>query len=758
MRKPTPAQLKKSLAIAAGVLAVCIALLGLAVALIYPTLPDIADLTDYQPKQPLRVVTSDGVQIGEFGAERRRFLPLDEIPRPMQDALLAIEDTDFFEHGAVSYSAMLRAALTNLTHWRRQGASTLTQQVARNFYLTKKKHYSRKFIEILLAFKIEAALSKRQILEIYMNHMYLGERAYGFEAAASIYFGKPLKDLSLAETTMLAGLPQNPSYANPVANFGRAQQRQVLVINRMLDVGMISAAEASAAKAEKLQLRTAQDTQLHAEFAAEMARQVVFAQFGEEAYTRGLTVTTSLVAAEQAAAYKALRRSLLDLERRKPYRGPEQVIGLSGDAGEQDAAIAQALADHPDNDELRAAVVTEVRPGRVLATLRSGDDVQISGDGLRGAQAALTDKARAGQRIQRGAVIRLLRGSASKAEPLGAWMIVQAPEAEGAVIALEPESGRVRALVGGFDFAKNQFNHVTQAYRQPGSAFKPFVYSAALEQGLSPATVVDDSPISIGDWTPKNSDGQFDGPMSLRQALAKSKNMVTIRLLDFIGPARARAWAAQFGFDADKQPGNLTLALGSGAVTPMQLASAYAVIANGGYKLAPLLITKITDSKGAVLFEATGDALTEDQRVIPARNAFVTASLLQEVTRSGTAARAQGQLRRPDIYGKTGTTNDAVDAWFAGFQPGLAAVVWIGYDQPRGLGDRESGGGLALPVWIDFMGVALKGQPVREIAPTTGIVRVDGDWAYEEFSGAAAVTTIDNLAAPSMPPASAPGP
>ncbi len=761
MRAPTPAQLKKSMAIGGGVLALLLLLLGLTAAVVYSNLPDIDELTDYQPKLPLQIMTSDGQLIGEFGAERRRFVPLDEIPQRMQDALLAIEDTDFYEHGAVSYSGIARVALTNLTHWRRQGASTITQQVARNFYLTRKKYYSRKFVEILLAYKIEARLSKRQILEVYMNHMYLGERAYGFEAAASVYFGKTLKDLSIAEAAMLAGLPKNPAYANPAVNFERARKRQLLVLNRMQDTELISAEQADAAKAEQLHIRSAQDSRLHAEYAAEMARQVVVAQYGEEAYTRGLKVTTTLVASEQAAAYKALRRSLLDFERRKAYRGPEDLIDLSGDAAEQDAAIAQALTEHPDQDDMRAAVVTEVtagKGGRVMATLQTGEDVVISADGLRGVQAALSDKARSSLRIQRGSVIRLLRGNPSKAEPKGAWAIIQAPEAEGAFVALEPATGRVHALVGGFDFAKNQFNHVTQAQRQPGSSFKPFVYSAALEQGVSPDTLVNDAPIAIGDWAPKNYDGSFDGPMTVRQALAKSKNMVTIRVMELIGPARVRAWAAKFGFDIDKQPDNLTLALGSGAVTPLQMASAYSVIANGGYKLAPLLITKIADAKGAVLFEATAAVRGEDNRAIPERNAFVIASLLQEVARSGTAARAQAQLRRSDIYGKTGTTNDSFDAWFAGFQPGLAAVVWIGYDQPRSLGDRESGGGLALPVWIDFMSVALRGVPVNDITPVAGVIRVDGDWRFEEFALDGGVREIGLDAEPPATAASGPPP
>jgi len=713
--------------------ALTLLLLALAAALVYPNLPDLDELTDYRPKQPLRVYTTDGVQIGEFGAERRRFLPLEQIPQPMQDALLAIEDHEFHTHGGISYTGILRAVVGNLTSMSRKGGgSTLTQQLARDFYLTKKKLYSRKFIELLLTLKIESQLSKGQILELYMNQIYLGQRAYGFEAAARIYFGKSLKELSIAETAMLAGLPQNPIYANPVVNFSRAQRRQFVVLGRMHELGQINEAQLAAAKAEKLHIRSPQDPRLHAEFVAEMARQQVHAQYGDEAYTLGLNVYTTLNSREQAAAYRGLRLSLMEHERRKPWRGPEAQVDLPAGAAERDAVITKVLAEHPDQDDLRAAVVTEASPTKVLASLQSGEDIVISGEGLRSVQSALSAKAKPELRIRPGAIIRVLRGAPGKADARGAWAITQQPEAEGALVALEPGSGRVRALVGGFDFARNQFNHASSAWRQPGSSFKPILYSAALEQGLTPASVIDDAPISIGDWEPKNSDDRYDGPITLRQALARSKNMVSIRLLQQIGAPAARAWAGHFGLDVDKQPDNLTLALGSGAVTPMQMASAYAVFANGGYRLKPLLIERIVDAKGQVLFAAEADTPSEDRRAIPARNAFITASLLQEVTRSGTAARASTQLKRGDIYGKTGTTNDAVDAWFAGFHPSLVAVVWMGYDQPRSLGERESGGGLALPAWIELMSEALRGTPVQELPPVPGVTMLDGDWVYED--------------------------
>ncbi|MDM4764916.1 PBP1A family penicillin-binding protein [Pelomonas sp. SE-A7] len=745
-----------------GLIALFILLLGIAAALVYPNLPDLDKLTDYHPKQPLRVYTSDGQLMAEFGAERRRYLTLDQIPKRTKDALLAVEDAEFYRHDGISFTGIARAVVNNLSNpfaeRKKGGGSTITQQLARDMYLTKRQPYSRKFVEILLALKIETQLSKDQILEIYMNHIYLGQRAYGFAAASEAYFGKPLDQLSQAETAMLVGLPQNPYYANPISNFQRAKRRQLIVLERMADVRVISPEDHEAAKKERLHIRSAQDQRLHAEYAAEMARQVVFAKYGEEAYTRGINVYTSLVAEQQQAAYKGLRKTLMDYERRKAYRGPEGFVELPDDGSEEDGVIGHALIEHPDNDELRAAVVTSVAPGKLKASLQSGDDISISGEGLRPVQAALSEKARDSLRIRRGSIIRVLRGAPTKAEPQGAWQVAQSPEAEGAFVALEPGTGKVHALVGGFDFAKNKFNHVSQAWRQPGSSFKPLVYSAALEQGLTPDTVVNDAPITIGDWEPKNYESQYDGPLTVRQALAKSKNMVTVRVMQMLGAAKVRDWAGRFGLDVDKQPDNLTLGLGSGSVTPLQMAQAYAVIANGGYRVAPLLIEKITDSKGQVLFEAKPEPLTEEQRAIPERNAFVTASLLQEVARSGTAARAQGALRRPDIYGKTGTTNDAVDAWFVGFQPGLVAAVWIGHDNPKPMGDRESGGGLALPAWIDFMSVALRGVPVAELQPPAeGLVRQGAGWVFEEYAGEAGIRSIGLDSAPPAAPASAPG-
>ncbi len=735
------------LAAAAGLTGLLLLALGLAVA--YPNLPQVSGLADYRPKLPMRIYSADGVLLGEFGEERRNFLPIAQIPKVMREAVLAIEDSRFYQHSGVDYVGVLRAGLAQLSEARSQGASTITMQVARNFYLSSEKTFTRKIYEILLALKIESLLNKDQILEIYMNQIFLGQRAHGFAAASEIYFGKPLKDISIAEAAMLAGLPKAPSAYNPISNPRRATVRQQYIIDRMRDNGFISTEEHEAARAEKLKYRTPTQAVVHAEYVAETARQMIFSQYGEDAYSRGLNVHLTLQSGEQTAAYRALRKGVMDYERRQVYRGPEAYIDLPGNAKEMDARIAEALVEHPDNDELRAGVVLEAEPRKVVAALLSGETVTVTGDGLRPATSGLSAKASPKVRIRPGAVIRLIKNSKNE------WSITQLPEVEGAFVSLDPRTGAVRAMVGGFDYAKNKFNHATQAWRQPGSSFKPFIYSAALEKGFTPATVINDAPLffdagSTGSqpWEPKNYDGTFDGPMSMRRALAKSKNMVSIRILQAVGPAQAQEWLTRFGFDAEKHPPYLTMALGAGSVTPLQMASAYGVFANGGHRLNPFLIQKVTDANGKLLNQATPQVLDESTRTLDARNAFVMNSLLQEVTRSGTAARAQGTLKRGDIAGKTGTTNDAKDTWFAGYQRSLVAVVWIGYDNPRKLGDRETGGGLSLPVWIDYMSYALKGVSVEEPSPPEGLLNLGGEWYYEEFAhghGVSAVGLEDKL-------------
>ena len=735
--------------------------IAVALAVAYPNLPDISDLADYRPKLPLRVYSAEGALLGEFGEERRNLTPIGEIPKVMKDAVLAIEDARFFQHGGVDYKGVIRAALANLGRVKSQGASTITMQVARNVYLSSEKTFTRKIYEILLTFKLEHLLTKDQILEIYMNQIYLGNRAYGFAAASEAYFGKPLKSVSVAEAAMLAGLPKAPSAYNPISNPKRARSRQLYIIERMEENGFITAEQATDAKKEELKIRTGPDsTRIHAEYVAEMARQLIFTQYGNEAYTRGLNVYTTLNAAEQEAAYGALRRGIMDYERRQQYRGPEKFVVLPTAAQEVEDAIDDALANHPDNGDVLSAVVLEASPRKIVAARANGDTLEITGDGLKPAQSGLSDKAAPNIKIRRGAVNRVVK------TPKNAWEITQLPEVEGALVALDPRTGAIRALVGGFDFDKNKFNHAAQAWRQPGSSFKPFIYSAALEKGFTPATVINDAPLFFDagvtggqPWEPKNYDGKYDGPMSMRTGLAKSKNMISIRILQAVGPKTAQEWVSRFGFDAEKHPAYLTMALGAGSVTPLQMATAYSVFANGGYRVNPWLITKVTDHKGRVISETTPPVTSEQPRAIDARNAFVMNSLLQEVTRSGTAARAQATLKRPDLYGKTGTTNDSVDAWFAGYQPTIAAVTWIGYDTPRNLGSRETGGGLSLPVWINFMERALKGVPVMEPTVPAGVVNVGGEWFYDEYarnSGIPSVGLDDRSASPAVAPQAPP--
>jgi penicillin-binding protein 1A len=710
-------------------------ILGVALTVAYRNLPDVGSIGDYRPKLPLRVYSADGVLIGEFGEERRTFLPIQKFPQVMKQAVLAAEDARFYDHDGVDYRGMVRAVIENLRDARSQGASTITMQVARNFYLSTEKTFTRKIYEVLLTWKIENLLTKDQILELYLNQIFLGQRAHGFAAAAEVYFGKAIQDLTLAEAAMLAGIPKAPSSFNPVANPKRAASRQRYVLDRMLDNRFIDEAQREAALAQALRIRPPQPVAVHAEFVAETVRQLVHAQYGDETYTRGLNVVSSIDSGLQQAGYRALRRGILNFEQRQVYRGPEAYIDLPADPAALDTRIAEALADRPDQDELRAAVVLEASPREVKAVLQSGETITVTGAGLRPVASGLAAKAAPTVQIRRGAVVRALQ------DAKGQWSLTQQPEVEGALVATDPRTGAIKALVGGFDFGKNKFNHVTQAQRQPGSSFKPFVYSAALEKGFTPATVVNDAPLFFDaaetgsqPWEPKNYDGEFDGPLALHTALAKSKNMVSIRVLQSIGPNYAQDWITRFGFERDKHPAFLTMALGAGSVTPLQMASAYGVFANGGYLLPPSLIVKVTDSQGRVLRETPPPVIDESLRTLAPRNVYVMGTLLQEITRSGTAAKAQAQLRRSDLYGKTGTTNDSMDAWFAGYHPSLVAVVWIGYDNPRKLGSKETGGGLSLPVWIDLMAHALKGVPVAELPVPPGVVARDGLWMFEEFA------------------------
>ena len=710
-----------------GIVLSALALAGIVLILAYPQLPSVEVLTDYQPKIPLRIYSADGHLIGEFGEERRNYASIKEVPPLMIQAILAAEDERFYQHPGIDTLGVLRAAYSNFVGGgKRQGASTITMQVARNFFLSSEKTLTRKLYEMLLAFKIENNLTKDQILEIYINQIYLGQRAYGFSAAAQIYYGKALKDVSVAEAAMLAGLPKAPSAYNPVANPKRAQLRQRYVLRRMHELGFIDEAQMKAAQAQVLHVkRDVNNFGVRAEYVSEMARQIAVERFPEEAYSRGLRVITTLNRADQAAAYQALRRGVLDYDRRHGYRGPEAYVEMKEVASDQEEHLEELLAEYEDSDDMLPALVLEASPKLVRAYLRGGEVLKIGEDGLKFAARMLDDKAPPNRRIRRGAVVRVQKAEKS-------WQIVQLPEIEAGFVAASPVDGAIRALVGGFDFNRNKFNHVTQAWRQPGSSFKPFIYSAALEKGYTPASVIPDEPISISAeetgsqaWEPKNYDGKYEGPMSLRTALAKSKNMVSIRLLRSIGTQYAQDYVARFGFEPEKHPPYLTMALGAGAVTPWQQLAAYSIFANGGYRITPYIVSRITDDNGAVLAEIqpplAGD---ESLRAIDSRNAWIMDSMMHDVVRRGTATRAAVALKRTDLAGKTGTTNDYIDAWFCGYQQTVVGIAWIGFDQPRRMGSGETGGAAALPIWIGFMEHALKNVPESFPEPPEGLVTV----------------------------------
>ncbi|WP_080432239.1 penicillin-binding protein 1A [Burkholderia ubonensis] len=756
---PEPKKRPWWLKILIGLVTVCVALvlcgalvLGYALVVASPNMPSLDALTDYRPKVPLRIYTSDHVLIGEFGEERRDIVHFRDVPDSLKKAILAIEDARFYDHGGVDLTGIFRAGIVALTNGHAtQGASTITMQVARNFFLSSEKTYTRKIYEVLLAYKIERALTKDQILEVYMNQIYLGQRAYGFASAARVYFGKDLKDISLAEAAMLAGLPKAPSAYNPVVNPKRAKVRQEYILQRMLELNFISRGQYDEAIAQPLVVKGAgREFSVHAEYVAEMVRQMMYAQYREETYTRGFNVVTTIDSADQQVAYGALRKGIMDYERRHGYRGPEGFIELPAGADDREQAIDDALLEHPDNGELIAAVVTDAGPRQITVAFIDGSSATLEGDNLRFAASALSANAQPNRRIRPGAIVRVVKNDA------GAWTITQLPQIEGAFISIVPQDGAIRSLVGGFDYNKNKFNHVTQAWRQPGSSFKPFIYSASLDKGLGPATIINDGPLYFSaaetggqPWEPKNYGGGFDGPMSMRTALQRSRNLVSIRILNHIGTKYAQQYITRFGFDADRHPAYLPMALGAGLVTPLQMAGAYSVFANGGFRVNPYLIAEVTDPNGVVV--ARAQPLVADQnapRAIDARNAYVMNSLLQSVAQRGTGAKSN-VLKRTDLAGKTGTTNDSHDAWFAGYQHTLAAIAWIGYDNPRSLGDRETGGGLSLPVWIDYMGAALKGVPEFKPTMPDGVETLGSELYFADFTpGHGFVSTVGVAQAP----------
>lgn len=729
-----------ALVVSAGLVA------ALAAVLATYRLPALDVLIDYQPKVPMHIYSADGLLIGEFGEERRTVVRISDFPDRMKRAILAAEDDRFYEHSGVDLSGMARAFLANLrSGGRGQGGSTITMQVARTFFLSRERSYVRKLYEVLLSWKIESTLTKDQILEIYANQIFLGQRSYGFGAAAQTYFAKPLNQLTTAQMAMLAGLPKAPSSFNPVVNPGRAKDRQLYVLGRMRHLGYISEAEFQQARDEDIRVRPERlALPLDAKWAAEMARALTVDLYKTEAYTTGLSVYTTIVARDQQAATSAVRKAVADYDRRNGYRGPEAYIDLPADPARRENAIVDAIDQAGDEGEMLAAVITRIS-GNNAVTVSRGREVSfdIGAEGLKAVTRWLNQKNPADRQLRPGAVVRIQDGN-------NGWEITQRPQVEAAFISVDTRDGAVRSMVGGFDFARSKFNRTTQGVRQPGSVFKPFIYSAALEKGFMASTIVNDAPIILDPavtggqlWEPKNFDGKYDGAMTMRTALARSKNMVSIRLLQSIGTDYAQDYISRFGFVPERNPAYLTMALGAGSVTPWQLAGGFSVFANGGYKVQPYLISRITDASGNEIAKVhppmAGD---ESNRVIDGRNAFIVDSMMRDVVRRGTATQAYKTLKRQDLAGKTGTTNEAHDAWFAGYGGGITGVAWVGFDQPRSLGDRETGGGLALPIWTDYMGQVLakvKEQP--RVAPA-GIEHIAGEYYLSEVTPGHGISSL----------------
>ena len=727
-----------------AMIAVVALMVGLGAALIYPDLPSLEALTNYQPKLPLRVYSEDGYLLAEYGEERRAFVDIANVPKNMKSAVIAIEDIRFYQHGGIDTKGILRAAVNNVTGGSKEGASTITMQVARNFFLSSERSFKRKLNEAMLAIKIEHSLPKDKILELYINQIYLGQRAYGFAAAAQVYYGKPLDKLNLAETALLAGLPKAPSSYNPFVHPKRAIKRQHQVLLDMRRYGFIDEATYQDALKQPLRFKASQQSRdLAADYVGEIVRQTMYERYQDQIYSSGLKVYTTILKSSQEAANTAIAQGIMEYDLRHGYRGPEGYIATSEMVGENANQNMEKAIDAIETfGGLSPAVVTKITEKSLHVHTVSGEDVQIEGEGLSLVSKVLHDpKASEKLKIKVGSIVRVIKNGE-------AWKITQLPQVESAFVSLDPTTGAVRALVGGFDFNRNKFNHVTQAWRQPGSSFKPFIYSAALEKGFTPASIIDDAPISFPasftgsgeSWEPHNFDNKYEGPMRLRTALTKSKNMVSIRILNSIGVGYAQDYITHFGFAAKDHPAYLTMALGAGSVTPWQMAEAYAVFANGGYRVTPFIINHIEDSKGKLIEEAKIiEAGNGAERVIDERNAFLMTSMMQDVTRIGTAAKAR-QLGRSDVAGKTGTTNNHIDTWFAGFNPKQVAVVWMGYDKPQSLGSTETGGSAALPIWIKYMASALKGTPDVPLNEPDGVnsIRINlktGAKANEDETG-----------------------
>lgn len=694
------------------------------ISIVYPKLPSMDELRNYKPKLPLQIYSSDGALLGQFGQEHRIYVSFDQTPKMLVNAILSAEDERFYQHGGIDYLGVIRAIGANLISGHIQsGASTITMQVARNFFLSSRKTFWRKFNEALLSYKIEKSLTKNQILELYINQIYLGQRAYGFAEASRTYFGKPLNKLSIAEYAILAGLPKAPSAYNPVVNKKRSRLRELYVLGRMKDLRFITNKEYEEAVNQRIYViqGSLRDITDSGSYIAEMVRQMLYAKYGEDLYISGFKVYTTIDSNMQEAAYTSLRNGLLDYDSSRGYNGATQYIDLGND-GNTDQIISSAFNNFADFGDLQVAVVLEASSNEVKVRLRNGNEALISGKNLDFAKKFInnnTDKS-----IRRGAIIRVRNIN-------GQWTISQTPTVEGAIVAIDPNNGKIKALVGGFDFAKNSFNHITQAMRQPGSSFKPFIYSAALADGLNADTKMDDSAICYptggvggGQWCPENDEKDFQGAVTLRQALTQSLNVPTVKLLSQITPQFAIDYVSKFGFDKSQFQPYLTMALGVNEVTPLQMSQAYAVFANGGYLIAPYFIQTITDSTGNIIAKTSSVDIHSNQPVIDPRNSYIMNSILQDVVRYGTGARAYRELQRNDMAGKTGTTTDAKDVWFDGYTPNLVAVTWVGYDQPKSLGNHAFGATIALPIWINFMHKALDKIP-QTFLPMPGDITIE---------------------------------
>jgi penicillin-binding protein 1A len=711
-----------------------VAFIGVTAISVYPKLPSMDELHNYHPKLPLQIYSEDNVILGQFGDERRIFVTFDQTPKMLVNAILAAEDSRFYEHGGIDIRGIFRAIIGDISSRKLQsGASTITMQVARNFFLSSQKTFSRKFYEMLLSYKIEQSLTKNQILELYINQIYLGQRAYGFAEASLTYFGKPLNNLSIAQYATLAGLPKAPSAYNPIANKKRSEDRKIYVLGRMLDAGFINQQQYDEAKNQNIKITrgTISDSTDAGSYVAEMIRQMMYAKYGDSIYSKGYKVYTTINSKMQQAAYSSLRNGLIRFNMSRGYQGAEGHVDLPNDASLSDTssnnyslndALNSAFDDLTDYGDLRAAIVINATPTEITARTRDGQNITLSGADLTPIKKYLISGGN--KQVNRGAIVRLRQVN-------NKWSIIQLPDVEGAIIALNPNNGAIKSLVGGFDFTRNHYNHVTQAMRQPGSGFKPFIYSAALEHGFSANTIIQDTPICFasggndgnGRWCPKNDDSDhgFMGPVTFREALARSLNVPTVKILNSITAQTGIDHISHFGFDKKQFQPYLTLSLGANEVTPLQLAEAYAVFANGGYLVNPYIISSITDDSGNVLAKTAVVDIKNESTVIDPRNAYIINSILQDSVRYGTGAAVYRALKRNDLAGKTGTTSDNKDVWFNGYTPNLVAITWVGYDLPKTLGSRAYGASVSLPIWIDFMRSALPQIPEIQLPMPSGI-------------------------------------